>query len=164
MGWNHYGQLGIGSPFTIISYSPVMAAASNVLAIAAGGDHSLFIREAWQPFPPRHGNYGQWARILPASWGTGQTNNVNLPELIESYTFPGLIGTAPVAAIAAGDAHSLFVKGDGSLWAMGSESSGELGGGTYGAPQLWNQPTPADCAQRRDGDCRWLHPQPLYQE
>jgi alpha-tubulin suppressor-like RCC1 family protein len=36
-----------------------------------------------------------------------------------------------VTAIAAGVLHSLFLRGDGSLWAMGDNSYGELGDGTY---------------------------------
>ena len=37
-----------------------------------------------------------------------------------------------VTAIAAGADHSLFLKSDGSLWAMGYNGDGELGDGTYG--------------------------------
>ena len=35
-----------------------------------------------------------------------------------------------VTAIAAGGTHSLFLKSDGSLWAMGNNRYGELGDGT----------------------------------
>ena len=38
--------------------------------------------------------------------------------------------SSDVTAIAAGDSHSLFLKSDGSLWAMGDNGSGELGDGT----------------------------------
>ena len=37
----------------------------------------------------------------------------------------------PVTKIAAGGAHSLFLKSDGSLWAMGYNRDGQLGDGTY---------------------------------
>ena len=36
-----------------------------------------------------------------------------------------------VTAIAAGAMHSLFLKSDGSLWAMGANYDGQLGDGTY---------------------------------
>src|SRR5579862_1125272 len=35
----------------------------------------------------------------------------------------------PVTGIAAGAHHSLFIKGDGSLWAMGEDNFGQLGDG-----------------------------------
>jgi len=40
-------------------------------------------------------------------------------------------GAQPVTKVAAGAWHSLFVKSDGSLWAMGYNQYGELGDGTY---------------------------------
>ena len=40
-------------------------------------------------------------------------------------------GAQPVTKIAAGQMHSLFLESDGSLWAMGDNSVGELGDGTY---------------------------------
>jgi alpha-tubulin suppressor-like RCC1 family protein len=43
---------------------------------------------------------------------------------------PELILASNVTAIAAGGAHSLFLKRDGSLWAMGSNQYGQLGDGT----------------------------------
>src|ERR1035441_10795870 len=35
-----------------------------------------------------------------------------------------------VVAVTAGDIHSLFLKGDGTLWAMGYNANGQLGDGT----------------------------------
>jgi alpha-tubulin suppressor-like RCC1 family protein len=40
-------------------------------------------------------------------------------------------GAQPVTQVAAGTYHSLFLKSDGSLWAMGNNQSGQLGDGTY---------------------------------
>jgi alpha-tubulin suppressor-like RCC1 family protein len=42
------------------------------------------------------------------------------------------VGAQPVTAIAASLMHSLFLKSDGSLWAMGSSQYGQLGDGTNG--------------------------------
>jgi alpha-tubulin suppressor-like RCC1 family protein len=40
-------------------------------------------------------------------------------------------GAQPVTKVAAGGEHSLFLKSDGSLWAMGENAEGQLGDGTY---------------------------------
>ena len=44
---------------------------------------------------------------------------------------PDLIVASNVTAIAAGGSHSLFLKSNGSLWAMGDNAYGQLGNGTY---------------------------------
>lgn len=46
-----------------------------------------------------------------------------------SRSTPWIFG-ADIAKMAAGESHSLFVKTDGTLWAMGSNSYGQLGDGT----------------------------------
>jgi hypothetical protein len=55
--------------------------------------------------------------------GNNNGNGINLPELIVAGN---------VTVIAAGGDYSLFLKSDGSLWAMGYDRSGQLGDGTYG--------------------------------
>ena len=71
----------------------------------------------------------------------GGNYETNLPEQIVASN---------VTAIAAGYRHSLFLKSDGSLWAMGDNA--------YGAVGQWHlyqhQPARADCGQQRHGDCR----------
>ena len=46
-------------------------------------------------------------------------------------------GAQPVTQIAAGNFHILFLKSDGSLWAMGLNANGQLGDGTFNTT---NQP------------------------
>jgi len=52
--------------------------------------------------------------------GDGTMNNQSMSELVLSN----------VVAAAAGSQHSLFAKGDGTLWAVGYNASGQLGDGT----------------------------------
>ena len=54
--------------------------------------------------------------------GDGTINPTNKPEKIVATN---------VTAIAAGEYHSLFIKGDSSLWGAGYNYDGELGDGTY---------------------------------
>ena len=44
---------------------------------------------------------------------------------------PSTAFAQPVTKVAAGDTNSLFLKSDGSLWAMGANGFGQLGDGTY---------------------------------
>jgi alpha-tubulin suppressor-like RCC1 family protein len=62
--------------------------------------------------------------------GDGTTYNSYSPEPIVASN---------VTTIAAGAAHSLFLKTDGSLWAMGFNTDGELGDGTYNNANLPEQ-------------------------
>jgi alpha-tubulin suppressor-like RCC1 family protein len=105
-GDNEDGQLGIGS--TTQQYSP-FAAASNVVAVAAGQDHSLFVTSDGTLCAMGWNYYGQL--------GIGSTTQQNSPVTV----------TTNVAAVAAGGVHSLFVTSDGTLWAMGDNYDGQLG-------------------------------------
>jgi hypothetical protein len=62
--------------------------------------------------------------------GDGTINNTNRPELIVAYN---------VTVVAGGQNHSLFLKGDGSLWGMGYNGYGQLGDGAY---DQTNRPEP----------------------
>jgi alpha-tubulin suppressor-like RCC1 family protein len=115
MGWNHYGQLGDGT------YSktnrPEQIVASNVTAIAAAYAHSLFLKSdgsLWAMGWNQSGQLGDGTHTYPYT--------TNLPEQIVASN---------VTAIAGGIDHSLFLKNDGSLWAMGANGYGQLGDGTY---------------------------------
>ncbi|HZL77721.1 MAG TPA: hypothetical protein VFC17_02635 [Candidatus Limnocylindrales bacterium] len=113
MGYNYDGELG-DSTYDQASI-PEQIVPSGVTAIAAGESHSLFLKSDGSLWAMGFNEFGQ----------LGDSNNnrddVNIPEKIVP---------SGVTAIAAGDHHSLFLKSDGSLWAMGGNGFGELGDGT----------------------------------
>ncbi len=121
MGYNYYGQLGDGTYGTNQPYygtnQPEQIVASNVTAIAAGGYYSLFLK-----------NNG-------SLWGMGQNWNGQLGDGTSGFPIqtnnPEQIVSVGVGAIAAGQYHSLFLKGDGSLWGMGDNQKGQLGKNYY---------------------------------
>ena len=121
-GYNDRGQLGNGT--TTDDYTPI-SVASNVVAGAAGGHHSLFVDTNETLWAMGLNGYGQL--------GNGTTTDAHTPIIVASN----------VVAVAAGLYHSLFVKTDGTLWAMGYNNSGQLGNGTNsGSPN----PTPISVA------------------
>jgi len=134
MGMNAYGQLGDGNPASPQFYPdydsftnwPVQIIPSNVVAVAAGRGHSLFLKSDGSLWAMGWNAYGQL--------GDGSFNYTNLPEQIISSN---------VTAIAAGGYHSLFLKTDGSLWAMGRNVKGQLGDGNYS-----NDPIALNCTNQ----------------
>jgi hypothetical protein len=113
MGFNYDGELGDGT-YDQASI-PERIVATNVTAIAAGEWHSLFLKSDGSLWAMGFNEYGQLGD------GNDSRDDVNIPERIVA---------SGVTAIAAGDHHSLFLKSDGSLWAMGGNAFGELGDGT----------------------------------
>ncbi|MDB6020178.1 MAG: repeat-containing protein, partial [Pedosphaera sp.] len=127
MGANDLGELGDGtystnSPYYGVNVPELSLHARHVTAIAAGGYHTLFLE--------RDGSLWGMGENAKGELGDGTYNpnfhlGINLPELIVSNG---------VTAIAAGFNHSLFLKSDGSLWAMGDHRYGQLGlGAGYAA-------------------------------
>jgi alpha-tubulin suppressor-like RCC1 family protein len=152
-GYNYYGQLGNG---TRVTTNVPVTVASNVVAVAAGGNHSLFVASDGSLWAVGYNNYGQL--------GNGNTVNQSTPVVVASNVVGVAAGgshslfvksdgtlwamgngfsslpvnvASNVVAVAAGGSHSLFIKNDGSLWAMGGNQSGQLGigqGDTYAHP------------------------------
>ena len=131
MGFNVYGQLGDGTLGNTSYYGtnrPEQIVASNVVAIAGGGDHSLFIKSDGSLWAMGLNNFGQ---LGDGTYGDNTAYyGTNQPEQIVSSN---------VVAIAAGGDHSLFLKSDGSLWAMGFNGLGQLGDGTFSTVNIPEQ-------------------------
>jgi alpha-tubulin suppressor-like RCC1 family protein len=129
-GSNVGGQLGDGT--TTDRLSPVQVSSlSGTAAVAAGRYHSLALKE----------DGTLWA------WGVDQFGQLgDAAEVPDPYAAPlgpvqvgGLTG---VTKIAAGLTHSLALKSDGTLWAWGDNSVGELGDGTRRALDWPDRSTP----------------------
>ena len=86
----------------------------DVIAIAAGGYHSLAVKS--------DGTVWAWGYNGEGQLGDGTTTSRSAPVLVSGIT--GVIG------IAGGDAHTLALKSDGTVWGWGYNGDGELGDGT----------------------------------
>jgi alpha-tubulin suppressor-like RCC1 family protein len=111
-GWNYYGQLGDGTPTERNTFEQV---ATSVASVAAGGEHTLLVKTDGTLWATGSNIFGQL--------GDGTTTNRNTWEQVAT-------SVASVAAGGAGGNHTLFVRTDGTLWAMGENQNGQLGDGT----------------------------------
>ncbi|MEI6165752.1 MAG: immunoglobulin domain-containing protein [bacterium] len=110
-GSNGSGQLGNGTTGGPTNRPALVA--NNVVAVAGGWSHSLFVQADGTLWAMGYNGSGQL--------GNGTTGgSTNRPVQVADN----------VLAVAGGFSHSLFVKADGTLWAMGANGSGQLGNGT----------------------------------
>ena len=115
-GYNYYGQLGDGT--TTQRLAPVQVSGlSGVLAIAVGQNHSLAVKNDGTVWAWGYNYYGQL--------GDGTTSQRLTPVQVGVP-----LGFGNVVSIASGTSHSLALKSDGSVWAWGYNSYGQLGNGT----------------------------------
>jgi len=90
------------------------AGPAHVVAIAAGGSHSLAI----------DADGAAW------SWGANGSGQLGNNTTADSATPVKVAGLSHVTAVAAGERHSLALTEDGSVWTWGENSSSQLGDGT----------------------------------
>jgi alpha-tubulin suppressor-like RCC1 family protein len=114
-GYNLEGELGDG---TIVNKNtPVQTnTVTGITAIVAGAYHSLFLKNNSTVWSCGWNNHGQL--------GQGNLNTLLTPVQINA------LSTSTITAIAAGYAHSLFLKNDGTVRACGYNTEGELGDNT----------------------------------
>lgn len=117
-GLNQYGQLGNGTT----NNSPVPAQVkgpngvgvlSNIIAIAAGDNHSIALAA--------NGNVYAWGKNDHGQLGIGSRSNFTVPVLVPYVN--------NVFAIAAGGQHSLLLSNQGQVYAAGLNNYGQLGFG-----------------------------------
>ena len=121
-GNNVYGQLGNNSINSSNVPVPVRGVSNNsflnnAIAVAAGANHSLALL--------CDGTIAAWGANNAGQLGNGTTDSSLYPVIVK-----GLPADIPVFSIAAGNMHSLVLLADGSLWAWGDNSFGQLGNNT----------------------------------
>lgn len=114
-GDNDYGQLGNGTSND--NYLPIQVMAlSGISAVAAGKLHAIVLKNDGTVWTWGGNNFGQLGN------GTnGQFTDSQTPVQVSFIT--------DAIAIAAGDDHCLALKSDGTVWAWGWNSFGQLGNG-----------------------------------
>ncbi len=114
-GNNAEGQLGDGTNTGKLTPVP-MGSLVDICAVYAGGNSSFVLRSDGIAFSCG----GNWRGQL----GDGGTTNKNIPGLV------GGAGFANITSIAPSRDHTLFLKGDGKVWACGRNSEGQIGDST----------------------------------
>jgi len=114
-GDNFNGQIGDGTSAYRGTPVAVNILTSGVTAIAAGDSHNLALKS--------DGSLWAWGADAECQLGNGGTHDCYTPVAVKNLT-------SGVIAIAAGWSHSLAVKSDGSVWAWGWSSDGQIGDGS----------------------------------
>ncbi|MCB9190819.1 MAG: T9SS type A sorting domain-containing protein [Flavobacteriales bacterium] len=109
-GYNDDGQLGTQNYNN--SNEPVAMVVSSVSKIAAGYAHSLMLKTDGTVWSCGRNDLGQLA--------LGGNGGSVTPTVLQT-------GLGQVSAIAGGYAHSLFLRTDGTVWAAGDDTYGQLG-------------------------------------
>lgn len=120
-GFNSSGQLGDGtflakaSPVQVSDLSDASGYLQDVVAIAAGEDHSAAVKS----------DGTVWA------WGWNNAGQLGNMTTANSFVPVSVVGISNVIKVAAGTLHTLALKTDGTVWAWGWNGSGQLGDETY---------------------------------
>ncbi len=125
-GNNVNGKIGDGT--TITRPTPVQVGVgvfgfNNIIAVSAGGDHSMALKS--------DGTVWTWGNNASGQSGNG---SAGLPILtpVQNTTLTN------VAQISGGFEHSVALKTNGTVWVWGYNGQGQIGNGSSGG----NQPTP----------------------
>ncbi len=113
-GNNNYGQLGNGSTTNQSTPARITGLGDPIVAVAAGGFHSLALDAS--------GSVWAWGHNWDGQLGDGSVADRHAPVRV--------VGMSDAVAIAAGENSSYAITRDGRLWAWGWNREGELGTGS----------------------------------
>ena len=128
-GLNNHGQVGLGHLRT--QKKPTQTAnlnSNNYIAVATGssnGAHALALRA--------DGIVVAWGANAFGQLGKGTFTDGLVPAAVKGPNGVGYLSN--IIAIAAGDNHSLALAADGTVWAWGDNTHGQLGIGNFTSPQ-----------------------------
>jgi len=124
-GWgqNNFGQLGDGTTETSFAAIPVNGI-SEVVSVAAGGEHSLALLS--------DGTVVAWGANAAGQLGDANNTNSSIPVPVS--------GLSNVTAIAAGGEFSLALLSNGHVMAWGQNAEGQLGDTEKGENRNSNVP------------------------
>lgn len=125
-----YLSIGVGRPDdSYLTYYPPFVADFSASVTVVSADPDVIVTGAAYP--------GVLAPLVPMAWGnnsSGQLGDGSTTHRLLPVQVSGLTGVADIAAGNTQDlahpSHSLALKSDGTVWAWGSNSSGQLGNGT----------------------------------
>lgn len=115
-GDNLYGQIGNGTNGFDVTTPVQVQGLTNVVKIAAGRFFSLAVKN--------DGSVWTWGQNLYGQLGDGTTTDRYTPVQVSGLTL------ALPAVVATGAFHCTAVKSDGTVWAWGRNSYGNLGNNT----------------------------------
>ena len=135
-GYNFFGQLGNGTTTDSSSKPVQVSELDGIEAIAAGGSFSLALKDDGTVWAWGNNWFGQLGDGTTTD-GTQTTCEVTMiggrtsSSCPDSNTPVEMSEIGGIEAIAAGGAHGLALKDDGTVWAWGMNQDGQLGNGTY---------------------------------
>lgn len=115
-GWGSDGW-SVGTGGLSVNTSPVRIGLDTWLDVAAGGDHSLAIKS--------DGTLWGWGN-REGSADDGRAPKSGVPQLIDSGSW-SKVSAGGRGGIVSSFGHSMAIKSDGTLWAWGNNTYGQLG-------------------------------------
>ncbi len=173
-GNNSYGQLGYSAGLSSVNAAPTLVRGlSDVTSVAAGYIHTAAVTRdgalwGWGSMPGSLASIPTRIAGIPVAvtkvtagsdfllalgadgavyaWGGNRDGQLGNGTVVGPVTQPTRIASLSGAvALSAGNAHTLALRSDGSVWAWGSNSDGQLGTGAadHSLPQpVLGLPTP----------------------